>query len=145
MPPIASAASRRGQPRFAGANAGLPVVLSAAYNETSAPADGRPRLQGEDTDPGRRTAALSRDLAGAAALAAFQGELDPPVPRALTQRYNGRRAPRLGLFSPIAHNALPDRNLPDGSANNQRLELYTAAMAEVAKANNVTFVDLFHP
>ena len=36
-------------------------------------------------------------------------------------------------------------NLPDGTANNDRLKLYTAAMAEVAKANDVTFVDLFEP
>ena len=38
-----------------------------------------------------------------------------------------------------------DRNLPDGSENNERLELYTDAMAEVAKANGVPFVDLFTP
>ena len=37
------------------------------------------------------------------------------------------------------------RNLPDGTENNERLELYTAAMAEVAKANGVPFVDLFQP
>ena len=49
------------------------------------------------------------------------------------------------LFSPIAHENLHDRNLPDGTENNQRLELYTAAMAEVAKANNVPFVDLYEP
>ena len=54
-------------------------------------------------------------------------------------------APRLVLFSPIAHENLHDRNLPDGAENNKRLELYTDAMAEVAKANNVPFVDLFHP
>src|SRR5205085_526087 len=63
----------------------------------------------------------------------------------LAQKYNGKSAPRLVLFSPIAHEDLRDRNLPDGTANNQRLELYTAAMSEVAKANNVPFVDLFHP
>ena len=49
------------------------------------------------------------------------------------------------LFSPIAHEDLHDRNLPDGTENNKRLELYTAAMAEVAEANDVPFVDLFHP
>ena len=38
-----------------------------------------------------------------------------------------------------------DPNLPDGQANNERLKLYTAAMAEVAKANDVPFVDLFTP
>jgi putative heme-binding domain-containing protein len=35
--------------------------------------------------------------------------------------------------------------LPDGTANNVRLASYTAIMADVAKANAVTFVDLFHP
>ena len=49
------------------------------------------------------------------------------------------------LFSPIAHENLKDRNLPDGKENNGRIELYTAAMGEVAKANKVPFVDLFHP
>ena len=49
------------------------------------------------------------------------------------------------LFSPIAHEDLHDRNLPDGSENNKRLALYTEAMREVAKANNVPFVDLFTP
>ncbi len=37
-----------------------------------------------------------------------------------------------------------DANLPDGRANNERLALYTAAMAEVARANNLVFVDLFN-
>src|SRR5262249_18019247 len=32
----------------------------------------------------------------------------------------------------------------DGSENNKRLALYTAAMAEVARANRVPFVDLYH-
>ena len=53
--------------------------------------------------------------------------------------------PRLVLFSPIAHEDLHDPILPDGKANNDRLERYTAAMAEVAEANDVPFVDLFHP
>src|SRR5262249_38501945 len=57
---------------------------------------------------------------------------------------NGKSTPRLVLFSPIVHEDLHDRNLPDGKENNQRLELYTKAMEEVAKANNVPFVDLFH-
>jgi hypothetical protein len=40
---------------------------------------------------------------------------------------------------------LNDANLPDGQANNARLKLYTAAMAEVAKSHGVLFVDLFAP
>src|SRR5207244_9580853 len=63
----------------------------------------------------------------------------------LAQKYNGKSAPRLVLFSPIAHEDLHDRNLPDGKENNKRLAIYTAATEEVAKANKVAFVDLFHP
>src|SRR5205085_12302046 len=44
---------------------------------------------------------------------------------------------------PIAHEDLHDQNLPDGKENNRRLKLYTQAMADVAKAESVPFVDLF--
>ncbi len=60
-------------------------------------------------------------------------------------RYNGKSAPRVVLFSPIAHEDLKDRNLPDGSENNRRLALYTQALAEVARAHRVAFVNLFQP
>ena len=49
------------------------------------------------------------------------------------------------LFSPIAHENLKDRNLPDGAENNARLKLYVAAMEEVAAERKVKFVDLFTP
>ena len=87
----------------------------------------------------------NESFAGAEGIYKFKRELDGFIKHSLAQKYNGQSAPRLVLFSPIAHENLHDRNLPDGTANNQRLELYTAAMAEVAKANNVPFVDLFHP
>src|SRR5947209_7904383 len=63
----------------------------------------------------------------------------------MSMQYNGKSTPRLVLFSPIAHEDLKTPNLPDGRANNRRLELYTKAMAEVAKAHAVAFVDLYHP
>ena len=75
----------------------------------------------------------------------FKQGLDDFFKHTLAQKYNGQSSPRLVLFSPIAHENLHDRNLPDGTANNKRLELYTAAMAEVARVNKVLFVDLFHP
>ena len=49
------------------------------------------------------------------------------------------------LFSPIAHEDLHSPDLPDGKENNQRLAVYTRAMEQVAKAQNITFVDLFTP
>jgi putative heme-binding domain-containing protein len=75
----------------------------------------------------------------------FKTDLDDYVKHLRTEKFNGASPPRVVLFSPIAHEDLKDKNLPDGKENNQRLKLYTAAIAEVAKANDVTFVDLFTP
>lgn len=83
--------------------------------------------------------------AGQAGLAQFRADLDKWIKHTLAQKYNGRTAPRLVLFSPIAHENLGDPNLPDGTENNKRLKLYTDAMAEVAAENGVLFVDLFTP
>ena len=64
----------------------------------------------------------------------------------LTSSDFGKGKPRVVLLSPIAHENMKDPvNFPDGSANNKNLALYTKAMAEVAKANDVQFVDLFNP
>ena len=87
----------------------------------------------------------NESFAGPEGLDRFKLDLDQFLKHTLGEKYNGNSAPRVVLFSPIAHENLHDRNLPDGSANNARLKLYTAAMAEVAKANDVLFVDLFNP
>jgi putative heme-binding domain-containing protein len=86
----------------------------------------------------------NESFAGEKGLDKFKKDLAEFIKRTLAQKYNGKSAPRLVLFSPIAHENLHDRNLPDGSENNKRLEVYTAAMAEVAKTNDVPFVDLYH-
>jgi putative heme-binding domain-containing protein len=82
-------------------------------------------------------------FAGARGLDKFKSDLDAFIKDSLKKKYNGQTPPRLVLFSPIAHENLNDRNLPDGSADNKRLDLYTQAMAQVARTNKVTFVDLF--
>jgi len=87
----------------------------------------------------------NESFAGEAGLDKFKKDLEAFVKQTLAQKYNGKSAPRLVLFSPIAHEDLKGPNLPDGRENNKRLEIYTTAMAEVAKANAVPFVDLFHP
>ncbi|MEI6712734.1 MAG: PVC-type heme-binding CxxCH protein [Verrucomicrobiota bacterium] len=56
----------------------------------------------------------------------------------------GAGHPKVVLFSPIAHEDLKNPSFSSGDANNKNLELYTSAMAEVAKSLNVPFVDLFH-
>src|SRR5438105_3583397 len=85
----------------------------------------------------------NESFAGEAGLPKFKADLDAFIKHTLAQKYNGKTAPRLVLFSPIFHEKLPDSNLPDPAENNARLRLYSTAMAEVAKASGVPFVDLF--
>jgi putative heme-binding domain-containing protein len=87
----------------------------------------------------------NESFAGKAGLGKFKNDLDGYLKQLLAAKYNGKSGPRVVLFSPIAHENLNDRNLPGGTENNKRLALYTAAMADIAKANKVTFVDLFEP
>jgi putative heme-binding domain-containing protein len=87
----------------------------------------------------------NESFAGQDGLAKFEKDLDDYLKHLRAQKYNGTSAPRVVLFSPIAHEDLKDRNLPDGKANNQRLAMYTNTMAKVAKANGVPFVDLYRP
>ncbi|HZT80528.1 MAG TPA: SGNH/GDSL hydrolase family protein, partial [Gemmataceae bacterium] len=87
----------------------------------------------------------NESFAGEEGLPKFRRDLERFIRHALAQKYNGKSAPRLVLFSPIAHEDHHSPNLPDGRENNRRLAMYTKAMAEVARANGVVFVDLFHP
>jgi hypothetical protein len=49
------------------------------------------------------------------------------------------------LVSPIAFEPTDSRFLPKGTDENQRLALYSAAVAQVAKERNLAFIDLFTP
>ncbi|MEP4077156.1 PVC-type heme-binding CxxCH protein [Haloferula sp.] len=81
---------------------------------------------------------------GPAGLDNFKGEIDAFLEHTLSQKYNGKGAPRLVLVSPIAFENLSAKQaLPDGSEENRNLKLYTEAMAEVAAARKVAFVNLF--
>jgi len=87
----------------------------------------------------------NESFAGEAGLPKFKADLEGFIKHTLSQKYNGKSAPRLVLFSPIAYENLGDPNLPDGAQLNAQLKLYTQAMAEVAAANKVPFVDLYAP
>jgi putative heme-binding domain-containing protein len=87
----------------------------------------------------------NESFVGPAGLDQFKKDLERFIDHTVAQHYNGKTAPRLVVCSPIGHENLHDRNLPDGSENNKYLELYTIAMEEVARAKHVPFVDLFHP
>ena len=79
-------------------------------------------------------------------LAAYEAELDAFVVHTLSKAYNGIAAPRLVLVSPIAYEDQSKiKDLPNGTAENANLKLYSAAMERVAKKYSLTFVDLFTP
>jgi putative heme-binding domain-containing protein len=85
----------------------------------------------------------NESFAGEAGLPKFKDDLSKFIKHTLAQKYNGKSAPRIVLFSPLAHENLKSPHLPDGSANNARLRLYSRAMGEIARAHQVPFVDLF--
>ncbi len=75
----------------------------------------------------------------------FKDELDKYLKDLKAAKFNGKSAPRVVLVSPIAQEKGVNPNWPAPTANNNNLQNYTAAMAEVAKANDVQFVDLYGP
>ena len=88
---------------------------------------------------------FNESFKGEAGLEGFKKALDEYLKKQLAADY-GKGKPRVVLFSPIAHENLDDpTNYPDGTTNNKNLALYTKAMAEVAKASDVQFIDLFTP
>ncbi len=82
---------------------------------------------------------------GEKGLESFMNDLSGMIDNYTKLKPNGESAPRIVLFSPIAHENLNSPNLPDGKANNVRLEEYSKAIKAVADKKSVTFVDLFNP
>ena len=60
-------------------------------------------------------------------------------------KVKSHRPPQIVFVSPIAHENLKRRTLPDGKANNKNIKLYADAMAKVAANNGALFIDLFTP
>ena len=89
---------------------------------------------------------FNESFRGPDGLEEFKKNLDGFLKKHLAADY-GKGKPRIVLFSPLAHEDMksPDFDAKIAARNNKNLELYTAGMAEVAKANGVQFVDLFHP
>ncbi|MDB6152532.1 MAG: dehydrogenase [Chthoniobacteraceae bacterium] len=88
---------------------------------------------------------FNESFAGYDGIEKFKADLTKLISTAKAASFNGKSAPRLVLFSPIAQEKMADVNMPDPERNNTNLQNYTTAMAEVAKANDVQFVDLFTP
>ncbi|HAB15428.1 MAG TPA: GDSL-type esterase/lipase family protein [Verrucomicrobiota bacterium] len=82
---------------------------------------------------------------GASGLPKFKADLAKFLQDTKATNYSGKASPRLVLVSPVAAERHQDPNFPDPAPINANLKLYTDAMAEVAQANGVQFVDLFTP
>ncbi|MBX6314458.1 MAG: HEAT repeat domain-containing protein [Isosphaeraceae bacterium] len=88
---------------------------------------------------------FNESFAGPKGLDKFKKDLENFIRESTTTKYNGKAPPRLVLLSPIAHEDLGNPHITDGKKNNENLQLYTNAMAELAKKHGVIFVDLFTP
>ena len=75
----------------------------------------------------------------------FKKDVDKFLKDTAKQNFSGKGSARIVLFSPIANEKMASPDFADPVATNTNLQNYTAAMAEVAKANDVQFVDLFTP
>ena len=73
----------------------------------------------------------------------YKNALSKWIDETRTKKYNGKSAPTIVLFSPIAHEDLKSPNLPNGKEQNVRLEQITKVTAEVAADKKVEFVNLF--
>lgn len=82
-------------------------------------------------------------LRGKTGLSQFESDLADSIDQMVAQKYDGKANPRLAFFSPIAHEDLNSPHLPDGSANNTNLRLYTETMERICEDKNVPFYDLF--
>jgi hypothetical protein len=65
----------------------------------------------------------NESYAGQAGLEAFKQQLGDWITHTLAQKYNGKTAPRLVLFSPLAHQDIGSPDLRDGREYNERLAL----------------------
>jgi glucose/arabinose dehydrogenase len=88
---------------------------------------------------------FNESFAGPKGLDKFKTEFDKFIKTTLAKNYSGKGNARLVIFSPIAAENLKDPNLPDGTALNKNIKLYADAMEQIARDNNVPFVDLFTP
>ncbi|KPM48287.1 PVC-type heme-binding CxxCH protein [Jiulongibacter sediminis] len=87
---------------------------------------------------------FSESYAGEAGLENFKNELQAFIDHTNSMVYNDSIAPQLALVSPIAFQDLSDEfDLPDGVEENKNLQLYAKAIEEVAKQNDVLYVNAF--
>jgi glucose/arabinose dehydrogenase len=86
---------------------------------------------------------FNESFKGPEGIGPFKEALMRFLKEARAKNFSGKGSARVVLFSPIANERLANPNLPSPDANNANLRLYSAGMAEVARAQDIPFVDLF--
>ena len=87
---------------------------------------------------------MNESFKGKDSIDAYKSSLTKYCNDLLAEKFNGKTAPQLILVSPIAHEKVGG-DYPDPTQHNINLELYTAAMKDVASQLNIGFIDLFAP
>ena len=84
---------------------------------------------------------FNESFAGKEKIPDFKSRLKKYIQHTKTRSYNGKKGPKIILISPTPNQNL--ENTPAANLNNERLLLYTSAMREVAKSEQIGFVDVF--
>ncbi len=84
---------------------------------------------------------FNESFAGIAAIPEFKERLSQFLQHLKAHAYNGETGPQIVLVSPTANENVP--GVPAARLNNAQIESYAQAMAEVAQAEAVGFVDVF--
>ncbi|MBL8830644.1 MAG: ThuA domain-containing protein, partial [Planctomycetaceae bacterium] len=85
---------------------------------------------------------FNESFAGERGLPAFREQLTKFVRQLRSSKFNGKAGPRVVLVGPPANENITSINAADH--NNDRLLMYSAAMREVAAAEQIGFVDMFN-
>jgi azurin len=83
----------------------------------------------------------NESFAGPDAIDSFKARLTTWLIDTKTSAFNGKTGPQIVLVSPIANENIA--GVPAADLNNERLAAYVAAMAEVAKKEQVGFANVF--
>jgi len=86
---------------------------------------------------------FNESFAGKEGIEAFRKSLSKHVLNLRSRQYNGKTTPQVVLVSPIASENLP--NVPAGNQNNENLRLYANVVHDVAKEQEVAYIDLYTP
>ena len=80
------------------------------------------------------------DYDGASGINQFKADLESFIKELRSKKYNGETTPKILLYSPIA---CEGDIVPNTSERNRLLSLYSSAMKNIAKSNEIYFIDLY--